>query len=136
MKTKTIVGIGCGILVLIGLVVGLVAAGIIGGIYYAAKDVEEYQCGLATLEKSEKAKAVLGEPITDGFWVQPNVKIEGSKREAYISGSVSGPKGSGTIYISSYRDNFRDNYSLLLEANGEKISIHNGTFPCTDGTDR
>lgn len=136
MKTKTIVGIGCGIFVLIGLVVGLVVAVALGGAYYAVKNVEEYQCGLATLKKSEKAKTILGEPITDGFWVQPNVKIEGSKREAYISGSVSGPKGSGTIYISSYRDNFRDNYSLLLEANGEKISIHNGTFPCTDGTDR
>ncbi len=136
MQTKTIVGIGCGILLLIGIVVGLVAAGIIGGIYYAAKNVEEYQCGLETLQKSEKAIAVLGKPITDGFWVQPNVKIEGSKREAYISGSVSGPKGSGTVYISSYRDGFRNNYSLLLDANGEKITIHNGTFPCTSGADR
>jgi len=131
MNKKIIAGIGCLILLPI-LIVVVIGAIIIGGLYFGSKSTVEFTCAMSITKKSDKAIEALGENITDGYFIMPRITIEGTKREAYISIPVSGSKSSGTLYVSSYRDSFRNDFSVFLESGEKKIPIHKGTFPCTE----
>ncbi len=126
---KIFIGIGCGLILIIAAVLTIVGF-IIGGLYYAATSNEEFSCAMELAQKNDAVVEILGNGISHGFLVLPQITIEGSKREVYLTIPVSGSKSSGKILVSSYRDNFRDNFLATFEANGKQIPIHKGTFPC------
>ncbi len=103
---------------------------IISGLYYAATSNEEFSCAMELAQKNDAVVEILGSDISHGFFVLPQITIEGSKREVYLTIPVSGSKSSGKILVSSYRDNFRDNFLATFEVDEKQIPIHKGTFPC------
>src|SRR5215207_6871670 len=88
---------------------GLILAGLalVGGIIFVAmsaiKSSEVYQGALKAAQAHPAAVERLGEPIRDGWLVKGNVKIDGSGGNADFEIPVSGPKGSGTLYVRAIR---------------------------------
>jgi hypothetical protein len=50
------------------------------------------------VESHRAAGEILGSPVEAGWFVTGNTKTNGPSGEANISFSVSGPRGSGTVY--------------------------------------
>lgn len=122
------------IVVIVILLFALVVCGVIGGVVYGIfskiKTVEEYTCGLKTAKSDRRVIEMLGEPISDAFFVTPNIEISGSKRDVQFQVPLSGPKGSGDLIVVSYRDSFRSDFQAVLSKDGERTVIYRGTFPC------
>ena len=93
--------LGCGVPVLCIIFVGLILAGILAFI----KNSEVYSTALTAAQSNERAIQILGEPISDGWFVDGNIETNttnGVKSgEANLRIPVSGPKGSGTIIVDA-----------------------------------
>ncbi|MDH3494467.1 MAG: cytochrome c oxidase assembly factor 1 family protein [Acidobacteriota bacterium] len=123
--------IGLVVIVPIILTVGLIVV-IVGALLVGSKSTYEYKCAIAEVKKDQKAIEMLGEPIEEGFYLVPNIEINGPRREVNFFTPVSGPKGSGTLTVSSYRDAFRSDFLMQLEKDGETEVLHKGTYPCEE----
>lgn len=131
MKTRTIVLFIVIPIVLILIAIPVVITGIaIGAVYFGSKSTEEFNCAMKLVRENDEAAAVLGENIQDGYMIVPNISIEGSRRTVDIKVPVTGSINSANMYITSYRDNFRDDFSVWIEHDAKQIRIHKGTFPC------
>ncbi len=117
-------------LIIAGVMVFGIFSLVIGGLYFGTKSTEEFKCAIAEVRKNEKAVAALGSPIEDGYLVIPNIEISGSRREVYFSVPLTGPKGSGTLTVSSYRDQFRSDFMMSLESGNKTETLYKGTYPC------
>src|SRR5215204_136692 len=109
---------------------GLILAGValVGGIVFVAmsavKSSEVYQGALKVVQTHPAAVERLGEPVRDGWFVQGNIKIDGTGGNANFQIPVSGPKKSGTLYVRAVRPDDAWMYELLdLDANGETVSL-------------
>ncbi len=128
-KLKLFGCIGIALIISGVIVVGIFSL-VIGGLYFGTKSTEEFKCAIAEVRKNEKALAALGSPIEDGYLVIPNIEISGSRREVYFSVPLTGPKGSGTLNVSSYRDQFRSDFMISLESGNKTETLYKGTYPC------
>ncbi len=109
---------------------GLILAGValIGGIVFVAmsamKSSEVYQGALKVVQTHPAAVERLGEPIKDGWLVQGNIKIDGSGGNANFQIPVSGPKSSGTLYVTAVNPDGAWMYQKLdLVVGGETTSL-------------
>jgi hypothetical protein len=91
-----VVPAGCLIpVVLCGGFVALIVAVVFGAI----KSSAPYTESLAVVQRHPHAHELLGAPIEPGFFVTGSINVSGSSGDADIAYSVSGPKGSGTVYV-------------------------------------
>jgi TonB family protein len=109
---------------------GLILAGValVGGIVFVAmsaiKSSEVYQGALKVVQTHPAAVERLGEPIKDGWFVQGNVKIDGSGGNANFQIPVSGPKSSGTLHVRAVSPDGTWMYERLdLAVNGQTVSL-------------
>jgi hypothetical protein len=79
-------------------------AAIFGGPFYILNHSEAYQLGVSRLEASREAVNLLGTPITSGM-PTGSVSTTGATGDAALSFSVSGPKGTGTVFLAATRQN-------------------------------
>src|SRR5215203_4561816 len=107
---------------------GLILAGVlfVGGIVFVAmsaiKSSEVYQGALKVVQTHPTAVGRLGEPIKDGWFVTGNVKIDAGGGRADFNVPVSGPKGSGTLYVRAVSPDGAWMYEQLdLAAGGETV---------------
>lgn len=91
-----IIGCGCLVLVVIGLLGG---AAIFFGITKALKSNAPYREAIAATESNPAAIAALGEPIKPGLIPSGSIHIGDGEGEVNFEIPVSGPKGKGTIHI-------------------------------------
>jgi len=131
---KWMLPVGC-----LGLILGLVA--LAGGVVFVAmsaiKSSEVYQGALKVVQTHPAAVERLGEPIDDGWLVRGNIKIDGGGGNANFEIPVSGPKGSGTLYVTAVRPDDAWMYERLdLAAGGETVSLldRNVVQPSTGST--
>ena len=89
---------------IIWIAVGLFFAGVFGGVFSIMKNSEAYQLGLARLQASPAAVAVLGTPITAGI-VTGSVKFSGDSGNADLSFSARGPRASGVVMLQAVKKN-------------------------------
>ncbi|NNE97691.1 MAG: hypothetical protein HKN25_01590 [Pyrinomonadaceae bacterium] len=107
---------------------------VFGGLYFGSKSTEEFKCAMAEINKNKEATELLGKPIEDGYLVMPNIQVSGPMRRVNFSVPVSGPKGSATLQVISYRDGFNSNFQMSLRGEGEMNRLlHRGKFPCKEG---
>jgi TonB family protein len=109
---------------------GLILAGVllVGGIVFVAmsaiKSSEVYQGALKAAQAHPAAVERLGEPIKDGWFVKGNIKLDGTGGNADFEVPVSGPKGSGTLYVRAVSPDGAWMYERLdLVAGGETVSL-------------
>ncbi|MBN2084013.1 MAG: cytochrome c oxidase assembly factor 1 family protein [Anaerolineales bacterium] len=81
-------------------VVGTGAAGVFG-IFGLMKSNPAYQDSLAAVQADSRAQQLLGTPIEAGWLVNGSISETPASGTADISYSVSGPKGSGTVYVTA-----------------------------------
>jgi hypothetical protein len=63
------------------------------------KSSHAYKEALAMARADLSVKEALGSPIKEGFLVMGNINVIGSSGHADLAIPVSGPEGSGTIYV-------------------------------------
>ena len=71
----------------------------------------------------------LGEPVEAGLLVSGSVSIEGSSGEADLAIPISGPKGSGTVFVVGARQTGEWKLSTLeveINSSGERIDLLEG----------
>jgi TonB family protein len=118
---KWMLPVGC-----LGLILAVVA--LIGGIVFVAmsaiKSSDVYQGALKVVQTHPTAVERLGEPIQDGWFVQGNIKIDGSGGSANFQIPVSGPKSSGTLHVRAVSPDGTWMYEQLdLAVNGQTVSL-------------
>ncbi len=120
--------------VVIGFIAVITAAlvAIIAGVFlYSVKYTDEYKCAISQLKNDGQVKNILGEPIEPGFFAfLSSSRTNNSERSAYFQTSVSGPKDSGTLYVSSFRGRLGSNFQMSLNTKSESREIYNGLYPC------
>ncbi len=122
---------------------GLILAGVllVGGIVFVAmsaiKSSEVYQGALKVVQTHPTAVERLGEPVKDGWFVTGNIKVDVGGGHANFEVPVSGPKGSGTLYVRAVSPDGTWMYERLdLAAGGETVSLldHNVVQPPAGST--
>ena len=93
--------LGCGVPIFCIVFIGV----IVTGVFALIKNSEVYTTALTAAQTNERAIAILGEPISDGWFVNGNIETNttnGVKSgEANLRIPVSGPDGSGTIIVDA-----------------------------------
>lgn len=79
---------------------GCVVAGAVG-FFNIMKSNAAFQDSLAMVQADSRAQQLLGAPIAAGFFVSGEISETPASGTAELSYSVSGPKGSGTVYVSA-----------------------------------
>jgi len=85
-------------------------------VFSAVKSTDVYKDALARARSDPAVIEALGPPVTEGFLISGNTKVNGASGEANLAIPVSGPKGKGTIYVAAKKSLGRWDYSgLVLE---------------------
>jgi len=77
---------------------------VIGGAMGAMKSSDPFRDSLAAAQASPDVQEALGEPIEAGFLVQGRLNVDSASKLADLNYPVTGPKGSGTVYVSGEAD--------------------------------
>ncbi len=78
--------------------VGFIAA-IFVVIMGAMRASDAYQIAMSRARQHPAVVDALGEPIEGGWFVSGNISVSGASGEADLSVPLSGPQGSGTLYV-------------------------------------
>ena len=114
---------GCLILVVLG------AGGcgtLIFGVFSLLKSSDAYTAGLQHVQSNEEVKKLIGTPIEPGFMMSGSINLSGSSGNADISFPVSGPNGSGHVYVIGTKREGTWQYStmnFIQESSSEKINL-------------
>jgi hypothetical protein len=93
-------------------------------IFGSMKQADAYKHSLAKARTDPVVAQKLGTPIKPGMWLSGNININGPSGEAKLSIPISGPKGTGTIYVEATKSAGKWNYSLMQVAiEGEDTRI-------------
>jgi hypothetical protein len=85
-----------------------------------------YQLALSHVETHSGAREILGSPLQAGWFVSGETRISGPSGKANISFSVSGPKGSGTVYVDAKKEMGKwnlKNIVLLVDPGKRRVSL-------------
>ncbi len=93
-------------------------------VFSVMKSSDVYKTALSRAKANPEVVAALGTPIKDGLFVSGNTHADGASGEANLSIPISGPKGSGTVYVVATKVAGRWNYSTMeVEISGNKDRI-------------
>jgi hypothetical protein len=123
---KWVVPVGClgGLAVFIGGVLLFVFL-VYGVVTTAIRSSDAYEEGMSRARAHPDLKAALGEPIESGFWLSGNINVSGASGRADLSIPISGPKGSGTMYIVGTKTANRWQYSIMeVEVSGRPSRVN------------
>ncbi len=134
--------IGCGciaaIVAAVSLVVLLLCGGFVVGIltfvFGMIKSSQPYSEAITKARASPVVVEALGEPVETGFFVSGNIEITGSSGHADLAIPISGPNGSGTIYVVAEKSGGEWTYRTLAVAINDADRV-NLLDEKTDGTD-
>lgn len=86
---------------------------IYGVVTGAIRNSDAYAEGMARARANPEVVAALGEPIESGFWISGSINVDGPSGNVDVSIPISGPRGSGTLYVVGTRTAGRWQYSLM-----------------------
>jgi len=120
---KWLVPVGCLGLVAACVVFVLIILGIVFG---AIRSTEVYQNSINGLSADPRVVEALGTPVKPGFFVGGSVNVNGPTGEASLSIPLSGPKGSGTLYVEANKSLgfwLYTSVELEVDKTGERINL-------------
>ncbi len=98
---------------------------IYGGVTTAIRSSEPYEEGMNRARAHADVKAALGEPIESGFWLTGNINVSGSSGNADLTIPISGPRGSGTLYVAGRKTANQWQYSTMeVELSGRPNRVN------------
>ena len=92
---KWFVPVCCGSIVLFA---GFIIA-ILAFVFGMMKSSDAYKDALAIAKENQYVQEAIGSPIEAGLLVMGNINVNGSSGHADLAIPVSGPQGSGTLYV-------------------------------------
>jgi hypothetical protein len=112
---------------------GCIGAIVIGTSFLAAiaalifgmiKSSDPYRDGLARAQGNAAVVAALGAPVKPGFLVSGSLSETGASGHAELAIPISGPKGDGTVYVTSVKSAGQWTYvNLVVEVSATKERI-------------
>jgi hypothetical protein len=117
---------GCLLVVMLafGGCVGLAAL-----VFGALKNNEVYATALSRAQASPAVIAAIGEPVAAGWMVSGEWNENGAAGEANLSIPLSGPRGSGTLFVEAEKSAGQWNYEVLTfvpASGGETVDLIEG----------
>jgi len=106
------------------------AAIIVSIVYGVIKSTDPYQQAVARSRANPTVISTLGTPIKEGWFLQGQVNYENQVGNADLSIPLSGPKGSGTVYIVGKRVGGKWSYSriaITLDSTHEVVDLGTAT---------
>jgi hypothetical protein len=120
---KWFVPVGC--LTMVVLVCAFVAA-IFFFVFSMMKTNDAYQHALDAARHDPEVVSALGQPIEEGWLVSGNFEENGASGQASFAIPVSGPKGSGTIFVEAKKSAGTWNYDTMavaVDGSGKRIDL-------------
>ena len=112
-----------GCLTFIGLIVAFVAL-LVVVIFGAMKSTDVYKEAVNRAKANSEVTEALGTPLKEGMFLSGNTNVNGGSGDADLSIPISGPKGSGTIYVKAQKSAGKWTYSTLeVEVKGSDKRI-------------
>ena len=92
------------------------------------KSSHAYKEALSMARADLYVKEALGSPIKEGLLVMGNINVNGSSGHADLAIPVSGPEGSGTIYVVASKSAAAGQWAILrlvvdVKATNERIDL-------------
>ena len=90
------------------------------------KSSDAYKDALAIAKTNQYVQEALGSPLEEGLLVMGNINVNGSSGHADLAIPVSGPHGSGTIYVVASKSAGRWTILKLvmeIKASNERIDL-------------
>lgn len=114
---------GCGCLATLGVCVGFIGL-IFGGVRTMMIKSDSYQYAREALSESQEAEDAVGAPFEPGWLFSGSVSVSNGRETADYSFPVSGPNGSGKVYVRGECDRGECDFRTLeLEAKGQRIDL-------------
>jgi len=118
-----VVPVGCiGLLGALAAFAGLVLTIVMGSI----KSTDAYREAVDRAKSSPQVQAALGEPVKAGWLVSGKVSVSGPSGDADLSVPLSGPKGTGTLYVTARKRTGHWQYEVLevgVEGRPQRIDL-------------
>jgi Cytochrome oxidase complex assembly protein 1 len=88
------------------------------------KSSEPYKFAVSKLQSSQKVSRVIGSPFTTGM-PSGSMQMSGPDGRANISFSITGPSGSGTVYMEATKNlgQWQIHRMVLEQASGDRMDI-------------
>jgi hypothetical protein len=122
---KWFVPVGClSMVVLFGAFIALIMSMVFG----MMKSSDAYGQALTRAKANTEVVAALGSPITDGYFTSGNISETGPSGNAELSIPISGPKGSGTIFLEARKSAGQWSFTKLqveVEKTSQRIDLLN-----------
>lgn len=109
---------------------------LVGGILFyvfalSMKRTDVYDCSISHARRNPIVIEQLGEPIETGFFAWTfSYSREGSTEDAHFNTNLTGPKGTGTLYVDSYKSPVGSSLRIVMEKDSQEYNVYNGTFQC------
>jgi hypothetical protein len=108
-----------------GVIVWLVGAlffiTVIGGTFSFMKNTPVYKRSFALVQSTDEITERLGTPIKSGFFIAGRIDAEGASGNADLSYKITGPDGSGTIFITADKESGQWTFkTVVFEENNTK----------------
>ena len=104
---------------IVGFTVGLMLI-----IFGAFTSSEPYQHALAAARSDETVTTIMGTPINPGIFTTGSLRSSGISASADLQIPISGPKKSGTLYVTAQRRNGEWVYfTLAVEVDNQIITL-------------
>jgi Cytochrome oxidase complex assembly protein 1 len=116
-----------GAVIWIGAIV--LSCSLFGSVFYALKNSEAYQLGVAKLEASPVATSLLGTPISTGYPFG-SISFNGASGKAALNFSARGPRASGVVFLEAIKKGgvwSITRLALKIDGRDEVIDLVNGT---------
>src|SRR4051812_428590 len=109
------IGCGGGLVLMVALVCGILALA-----FGALRNAEVVRMAVTRASANPEVRAALGTPLKTGWMVSGSINVSGPSGNADMSVPVSGPKGSGTIYLVARKSAGQWTFQQLEVAVGER----------------
>jgi hypothetical protein len=114
---------GC---LLVVLLVGALVATIFFFVFSMMKTNDAYQHAMEAARANPAVVAALGEPMEEGWLVSGSFEESGGSGQAQFAIPLSGPKGSGTLYVEARKSAGEWNYSTMaveIDTSKERVDL-------------
>jgi hypothetical protein len=102
------------------------ASAIFFGVMSLMKSSGAYAEAVAAARQDPDVRQAIGEPIEEGWYVTGNVQTSGPSGAASLAIPLSGPKGSGTLYVEGRKRADRWRYTVMefqVKGNSRRIVL-------------
>ncbi|NRA36561.1 MAG: hypothetical protein HRU15_00330 [Planctomycetes bacterium] len=117
--------IGCGCALIFVLSLGGCGA-IFASVFWFMQQSDAYTFAIETAQNDQRVQNMLGTPIEAGWFVSGNINITNDTGDANLEIPISGPKGSGTVYVIGTRSGGVWTFTRLtceLDGNDHPINL-------------